>query len=120
MVILNTTLLMPSKTIMAENISKFRQNRRKIGTSLGRYTSETMTTMIWNKISIIVSNSNLSYRAKSQKFNTFRFQNEFSLAYDNAGNYRKATYKVTIKGASKRNHYFELGRHQTFSIIRFL
>jgi hypothetical protein len=55
--------------------------------------------------------SNLSYRIlnPTKQFNTFRFQNEFSLAYDNTtGNYKKKA-KPTIKATTKRNHYFELG-----------
>jgi hypothetical protein len=56
--------------------------------------------------------SNLSYRIlnPTKQFNTFKFQNEFSLAYDNTtGKLQEGYYKPTIKATTKRNHYFELG-----------
>jgi hypothetical protein len=54
--------------------------------------------------------SNLSYRIlnPTKQFNTFRFQNEFSLAYDNTtGKLQEAT--TNQQATTKRNHYFELG-----------
>jgi hypothetical protein len=56
--------------------------------------------------------SNLSYRIvnPTKKFNTFKFQNEFSVLYDNTtGKLQEGYYKPTIKATSKRNHYFEFG-----------
>jgi len=56
--------------------------------------------------------SNLSYRIlnPTKTFNTFRFQNEFNLVFDNTtGKLQEGLYKPTIKATTKRNHYFEIG-----------
>lgn len=55
--------------------------------------------------------TNLSYRIlnPTKTFNTFKFQNEFSVLYDNTtGKLQEGYYKPTFKATSKRNHYYEL------------
>jgi hypothetical protein len=47
MVILNTALLMPEDYNGFKTSLNFAKQAENIGTLSGRYTSETMTTMIW-------------------------------------------------------------------------
>ncbi|MBG6110295.1 hypothetical protein IWX84_001163 [Flavobacterium sp. CG_9.10] len=54
----------------------------------------------------------LSYRIlnPTKNFNTFKFQNEFNLLFDNTtGKLQEGLYKPTIAATTKNNNYYEFG-----------